>query len=250
MQKRHLLVVSLVALLSLVATGFAAEEAAKKTPWKLTGVLEEACNCNAACPCWFNSMPSKMQCGGGQVVFIEKGHYGKVKLDGLSMAALGQSPHGQTMMESFGNWDFGYMYIDEKATPEQRDALKVIGTTIFGEPSKNSELRFVPITRVVEGKEHKIALGKYGSFQGHLIEGGLGGAPKIVNPPGADPLHHEYLQGETSQLVYNDAGQNWDTKNSNYMQGSFTVDSEQYEKYAAGLAKKMAEAQKSKADTK
>ena len=68
----------------------------------------------------------------------------------------------------------------------------------------------------------------------------LGGHPKIVNPPGADPIHHEYFQGATTKLAYNDAGQNWNWKDTNYMRGQFTVDSEQYEKYAAGLAQKMA----------
>ena len=81
-------------------------------------------------------------------------------------------------------------------------------------------------------------MGGYGIIAGHLVEGGLGGHSKIVNPPGADPLHHEYLQGQTTKLAYNDAGQNW--KDSNYMRGEFTVDSEQYEKFAAGLAQKMA----------
>ena len=67
-----------------------------------------------------------MTCGGGQVLFIQKGNYGKVKLDGLAIAAMGQSSEGQTMMESFGNWNFSYNYIDEKATPEQRKALEAI----------------------------------------------------------------------------------------------------------------------------
>jgi len=84
----------------------ATNEPKDKTPWKITGQLEEACSCDAACPCWFNSKPTKMTCGGGQVLFIQKGNYGKVKLDGLAIAGMGQSPEGQTMMESFGNWEF------------------------------------------------------------------------------------------------------------------------------------------------
>lgn len=249
MQRRYVLFVSLFAsvCLGLAAAGHAAEEMAKKTPWKITGQLEEACLCNSACPCWFNSLPSKMQCGGGQVVFIEKGHHGKVNLAGLAIGTVGQSPHGETMMNSFGKWEFSYLYIDEKANEEQRAALKEIGTIIFPvAASKNNEVRVVPITREIDGKEHKITLGKYGTFHGHLTEGGLGGVTKIVNPPGADPLHHEYLQGETSKLLYTDAGQNWDAKNSNYMFGTFTVDSEQYEKFSAGLSQKMAEMQKKK----
>jgi hypothetical protein len=73
---------------------------------------------------------------------------------------------------------------------------------------------------------------------------GLGGHPKIVNPPGADPIHHEYFQGLTTKLAYNDAGQSWNWKDRNYMRGEFTVDSEQYEKHTAGLAQKMAEMKK------
>ena len=102
--------------------------------------------------------------------------------------------------------------------------------------SGKTKIQYVPITRVAAGKDNRIAVGNYSTIEGHLVEGGLGGHPKIVNPPGADPIHHEYLQGETTKLVYNDAEQNWNWKNSNYMRGEFTVDSEQYEKFAAGLA--------------
>jgi hypothetical protein len=229
----------------------AANEPKDKTPWKITGQLEEACSCDAACPCWFNSKPTKMTCGGGQVLFIEKGHYGKVELDGLAVANIAQSPEGQTMMGSFGNWNFAYNYIDEKATPEQRKALEVIAAKVLVPgASKKTETRYVPITRKVEGKDHEITLGQYGTFRGHLVEGGMGGSPKIVNPPGADPLHHEYAQGRTSKMTYNDAEQNWSWDNSNYMFGTFTVDNVQYEKFAAGLAQKMAEMKGEKASEK
>jgi hypothetical protein len=240
---------ALVAIVAAVTMSQAAET--KKTPWKITGQLEEACTCNAACPCWFNSLPSKMNCGGGQVLFIVKGKYGDVKLDGLAVGNFGQSPDGKTMMCSFGNWNFSYVYIDEKASPEQRAALQAIGMEVLpAAASKKVETRYIPITRKIAGKEHTITLGQYGSFAGHLIEGGLGGAAKIVNPPGADPIHHEYQQGQTSDLTFTDAGQNWKQKDSNYMFGTFTVDSVQYEKYSAGLAQKMAEMQKQKAADK
>jgi hypothetical protein len=234
-------------VVALLAASICNAAESKKPAWKITGQLEEACTCNAACPCWFNSLPSKMNCGGGQVLFIEKGRYGDVKLDGLAVGNFGQSPDGKTMMCSFGNWNFSYVYIDEKANAKQRAALEAIAKIALpAAASKNIETRYVPITRKIAGKEHTITLGKYGSFAGHLMEGGLGGAPKIVNPPGADPIHKEYLQGQTSDLTFNDAGQNWKMKDSNYMRGTFTVDSEQYSKYVAGLSQKMAEAQKQK----
>jgi hypothetical protein len=220
----------------------AANEPKDTTPWKITGQLEEACSCDAACPCWFNSKPTKMTCGGGQVLFIEKGNYGNAKLDGLAVATMGQSPAGQTMMESFGNWNFAYYYIDEKANSEQRKALEAIAAKVLTPgASKKTQTRYAPITRKIEGKEHQISMGQYGSFHGHLVEGGMGGAPKIVNPPGADPLHHQYEQGRTTKMTYNDADQNWSWSNSNYMLGTFSIDNIQYEKFAAGLAQKMAE---------
>jgi hypothetical protein len=164
---------------------------------------------------------------------------------------MAQSPEGKTMMESFGNWNFSYTYIDEKASPEQRKALEAIaGTVLVPNVSKKTETRYVPITRKVEAKDHEIVLGQYGTFRGHVIEGGLGGDPKIVNPPGADPIHHQYAQGRTSKMQFTDADQNWSWENSNYMFGTFTVDNLQYEEYAAGLAQKMAQMKNEKAPEK
>jgi len=236
----RLLSLIVIALAATITLG--ASNETKKVSWKITGQLEEACSCAAACPCWFDSKPTRPTCGGNQVLFIQKGNYGNVKLDGLAIANYAQSPENQTMMDSFGKWNFSTNYIDEKANPEQRKALEAIAMTVL--PSKNGsanfETKYVPITRKIEGKEHIITIGNIATFTGHLVEGGLGGNSKITNPPGADPLHHEYAQGKTSKMTYTDSGQNWDWQDSNYMLGTFTIDSAQYEKYAAGLAQKMA----------
>jgi len=231
---------------AIALAGISAADDAAKIPWKITGQLEEACSCSAACPCWFGSKPTKMMCGGGQFIFVTTGTYGSVKLDGLAVGSMSQSPSGKTMMESYGDWNFNYYYIDDKATPEQREALKAIATTVLaGGASKKTEFRYVPIVRKIDGKEHSISLEKYGTFSGHLIEGGLGGAARIVNPPGADPLHHEYSQGEATKVAYNDAGQDWNyPSGTNYMYGTFEIDNVQYEKFSAGLAQKMAATKK------
>jgi hypothetical protein len=237
--------------LTIVSIGRASEKTQDKMPWKITGQLEEACSCDAACPCWFDSKPTKMTCGGGQVLFIEKGIYGKTKLDGLAIANMSQSPAGKTMMGSYGDWNFSYNYIDAKASPEQRKALEAIANVLLVPgASKKTETRYVAIMRRIDGKDHEISLGDYGTFRGRLLEGGLGGTPRIVNPPGADPIHHEYQQGRTVKMVYNDADQNWSWDNSNYMQCTFTVDSGQYKKYAAGLAQKMSGMKAHKPDAK
>jgi hypothetical protein len=239
-----------IAFAATLAVGASSES--KKVSWKITGQLEEACSCAAACPCWFDSKPTRATCGGNQVLFIQKGNYGNVKLDGLAVANYAQSPENQTMMESFGKWNFSTNYIDEKANPEQRKALEAIAMTVL--PSKNGsanfETKYMPITRKIEGKDHIITIGNVATFTGRLVEGGLGGNSKITNPPGADPLHHEYAQGKTSKMTYTDSGQNWDWQDSNYMLGTFTIDSAQYEKYVAGLAQKMAKQKPAEAEKK
>jgi hypothetical protein len=213
----------------------------QKVPWRISGELEEACSCDAACPCWWDSKPTKMTCGGGETLFIEKGHYGDVRLDGLAIGLIGQSPAGKSMMESFGNWNFAYLYIDEKAAADQRKALEQIAMAIGGPaaPKEKMKVRYVPITRKVTGKEHQITLGPYGEYSGHLVEGGMGSLSKITNPTGADPIRKEYYQGRTSKYAYNDAGQKWNWKASNYMWNKFDVTSEDYQKFAAGLSQKM-----------
>ena len=119
------LVLALCGIIPLTSVR-AADKAEAKTPWKVAGDLEEACSCRPACPCWFKSLPSRMTCDGAQIIFIGKGHYGKTPLDGLALAQFVQSPEHQSMFESFGKWNFDYVYIDEKAN-EQRCPIHFLG---------------------------------------------------------------------------------------------------------------------------
>jgi len=162
-----------------------------------------------------------------------------VSLDGLCVAQFVQSPEHQTMFESFGNWNFDYVYIDEKANEEQREALRTLATHFFPPAAKTREYRYVTITREIKGEEHTTTVGKYAVCSGHLIGGGSDGHPKVVNPPLSDPTHKQYLQGETTKLTYSDAGQGWEYKNSNYMWNKFEVSNKIYEEHEAKIAKMM-----------
>jgi hypothetical protein len=244
MRSRSLLLTMLMAFTAL--TVFAGE---KKTSWKMSGELEEACSCDAACPCWFNSKPTRMNCSGGFALFSDKGSYGNVPLDGLGAAFIGASKDGTTMMESIGDWNFVTIYIDEKANPEQRKALETImrDTSPPAAPAERTRVAYVPITRKIEGSEHIVTLGNFGGFSAHLLPGGMGGAPRIVNPPGADPIHKEYQQGRTTKQTYTDSGQKWDWSNSNYMYGTFQTDSDEYGKFNQAMTQQM---EKMKAEKK
>jgi hypothetical protein len=232
----------------LFVTALIAVAEQKKTPWKMSGQLEEACSCNAACPCWFGSKPTRSQCRGGYALFIDKGSYGNVSLDGLGAASMTASKDGMSMMESLGDWDFMTFYIDEKANAEQRKALEAImrATSPPATPAERTRVSYVPITRKIEGAEHIITLGNYGGFSAHLMPGGMGGTPKIVDPPGADPIHKEYQQGVTTKQTYTGDGKNWDWSNSNYMYGTFQTDSDEYTKFTAFMMQQMEKAKSEK----
>ena len=221
----------------------------KKAQWKASGKLEEACSCDAACPCWFGSKPTRMNCSGGFALFIDKGSYGSVPLDGLGLAFIGASKDGTTMMESMGDWNFVTIYIDEKANPDQRKALLAIAhdTMPPAAPPERTTVKYVPVTRKVDGEEHIVTIGNFGGFSAHLMPGGMGGTAKIVNPPGADPIHKEYQQGQTTKQTYNDSGQKWSWSNSNYMYGTFQTDSEEYGKFNQAMTQMM---EKMKAEKK
>src|SRR6476469_7476779 len=155
---------AIISTLALAALSEQAQAATAKPSWKVTGELEEACSCRAACPCWFKSLPTCMTCDGAQVIFITKGRYGKVPLDGLAIGQFVQSPEHKSMFESFGNWNFDYVYIDEKANDEQREALKEVAAHFFAPGAKKREFRYVSISRDIKGDEHATSIGKYGGF--------------------------------------------------------------------------------------
>ena len=81
------------------------------------------CNCVYACPCQFNALPTGGSCRAVAGFQIDKGHFGKVKLDGLRAAGLYTWP--KAVHEGNGTMQ---LVIDEHADDKQRDALEKIMT--------------------------------------------------------------------------------------------------------------------------
>lgn len=89
-----------------------------KVKWALEGDYLQSCNCDYGCPCEFEAPPTKGFCEGVGVWRIKKGTYGKVKLDGLSFGFAAHWP--KAIHEGNGTVQ---LVFDEKAKPDQRDAL-------------------------------------------------------------------------------------------------------------------------------
>ena len=91
------------------------------TKWHYTVDIITACNCDWGCPCNFDAPPTKGFCEGGWTMKIDSGYYGTVKLDGLAFALMAAWP--RAIHEGSGT---AKIYIDERATVEQRNALDAI----------------------------------------------------------------------------------------------------------------------------
>lgn len=91
------------------------------TDWRLEGDWIKDCNCAFGCPCDFNARPTYGTCKGLLGMRIRQGHFGSVRLDGLSFFVVVDFPG--PLHEGNGTIQ---PIIDERATPEQRDALFAI----------------------------------------------------------------------------------------------------------------------------
>jgi len=100
-----------------------------KVKWSMKGDALGSCSCDWGCPCNFDAAPTKGWCEGGYAFHINEGAYQDVKLNGLTIGFYAHSPAALHL----GNVT-GYILLDEKATPEQREALGRILSGELGGP--------------------------------------------------------------------------------------------------------------------
>jgi hypothetical protein len=91
--------------------------------WSIEGEELANCNCNFGCPCQFGVLPTDGTCEAAVVYKINKGHYGKTNLDGLTAAGVYKWPG--PIHEGNGHMQ---LIIDPKADADQRSALEAIMT--------------------------------------------------------------------------------------------------------------------------
>jgi hypothetical protein len=93
----------------------------KRIDWYVEGIEFGSCNCVYACPCQFEGLPTHGNCCGFEVLRIDRGHFGDIKLDGLTVALLYAWPG--PIFEGKGEMQ---VIVDDRANGRQREALTKI----------------------------------------------------------------------------------------------------------------------------
>jgi hypothetical protein len=91
--------------------------------WHVAGDWFDVCKCTIPCPCTFAQAPSSGDCAGVLAYHIRRGHYGDVGLGGLNL--LGVSEFTGNIWSGETKASLG-LFIDERASEAQRNALRLI----------------------------------------------------------------------------------------------------------------------------
>jgi hypothetical protein len=101
-----------------------------KVLWRLTGEELNSCNCAWGCPCQFQAPPTHGRCEALIAYEIREGYFGGTRLDGVRFARIFWYPG--PVHEGNGT---RLLVIDERATPEQREALVALEGGAHGNPN-------------------------------------------------------------------------------------------------------------------
>ena len=97
--------------------------------YNLEGSLLEVCTCKVICPCWVGEDPDGGQCDGIVAYHVDRGTVDGVDVSGRSFVLLAHIP-GNVLK---GNWR-AVVYVDDKATSQQEEALLNAFTGKLGGP--------------------------------------------------------------------------------------------------------------------
>jgi hypothetical protein len=131
--------------------------------YQLEGRLLEVCTCKILCPCWVGEDPDFGTCDGVLAWHFDKGTINGVSVTGRTFVILTHIP-GNILQ---GNWKIR-VYIDDAATPQQKDALLNVWTGKLGGPVADlaklvgevAAVELVPIVFQIQGANGTLKVGR------------------------------------------------------------------------------------------
>jgi hypothetical protein len=98
--------------------------------WQIAGQMHELCSCKFLCPCWFGpAEPDQGWCSGALVFDVERGNADGLDLGGHTVVFVADWPG-----DFWAGNGTARLYLDERASPEQRQALEAIFSGKRGGP--------------------------------------------------------------------------------------------------------------------
>lgn len=200
-------------LLSLMACGLTVVEWTASTApvreFELVGTMFFECQCAPrACHCISNGQPTYGSCFAVDFAYIERGHYGDVKLNGLKAALVGD------LEDADPSKRYATIYFDQKSAPAQREAYRSFIKFVFGPafPVDSWPVKVVPIAFSESADKTSYTL----SIAGILEAKAVMKRDKAGRPSSTVPAMGEF--GNTLHLAdnldykYNDkeVGKSWD----------------------------------------
>jgi hypothetical protein len=199
--------------------------------WHIAGEYLENCNCEVLCPCLLGprsatgalARPTEGHCDVPVVFQIRTGNYGSVDLAGThaAFAVYTPGPMGE------GNWTFA-LYLDEGASPPQRDALeRIFGGTAGGVMARVTSLvstrlstRVVPIQFGLAGRRRWAHIPRVLDVEIEGIEGRQPGTESWI-----DNVKHfvssRLAAARATRCSYQDHGLTWNNTGRNGHYASF-----------------------------
>ncbi len=188
------------------------------TQWQIRGEYFENCSCDVICPCEVSPqgpMVARPDQGHCNVVFafrVDDGRYGDVDLAGLHVVLVVHTPGPM----SEGNWRAA-AYLDERASPQQQEALGAIFSGAAGGPpgalaaliTDFVGAKTVPISYEQQGKERRAVIPG-------VLDMTVAPVPGSANPDepvikrNAHPLFPELTQAYGVRTSYRDYDFDWD----------------------------------------
>jgi hypothetical protein len=192
--------------------------------YQLEGRLLEVCTCNILCPCWVGEDPDSGVCDGTLGWHVDKGTVDGVDVSGHSIVALCHIP-GNILK---GNWNVR-LYVDDKATAPQKDALVAVWTGKKGGPvadlaklvGKVDAIEQVPIEFLVEGVKGTLKVGRAIDALLEPYKGATGKETTLHDTIFTTIPGSPAYVGKAAHYKANAPGFNVDLRNHNAVSGRF-----------------------------
>lgn len=212
--------------------------AARSSDYDVRGRYYDTCACHVSCSCGANvTLPSEGHCDGVILLHVDSGKVGTVGMDGMNLAIVLRTPGGKKVSDAFdaGDMDHLTVYIDDRATSEQRQVMPSLLMGLLGtkEVKGFKPPQFAPMILSQEGDSARfqIAGGAKLSFdiENIDVEKTRPGVPHsegkriALTNVAPFPWISNVTQGYSKLFKYSDYGVSWEYKDRNAFFGTFAT---------------------------